>query len=90
MCATHDNIFRMVSLNLFFAVWTNLINSNIFYNHIFIYYRNNYKFNIYNFFLYQNENNTIFLKNSKGSKNINFLIKIIYNILCIIKKYIKF
>ena len=42
------------------------------------------------FFWYQNENNTIFLENSKGSKNINFLIKIIYKILCIIKKYIKF
>ena len=42
------------------------------------------------FFWYQNENNTIFHKNSKGSKNINFLIKIIYNFLCIIKKYIKF
>ena len=41
-----------------------------------------YKF----FFWYQNENNTIFLKNSKGSKNINFLIKIIYKILCIIKE----
>ena len=40
--------------------------------------------------LYQNENNTIFHKNSKCSKNINFLIKIIYNFLCIIKKYIKF
>ena len=50
MCATHDNIFRMVSLNLFFAVWTNLINSNIFYNHIFIYYRDNNKCNIYNFY----------------------------------------
>ena len=36
--------------------------------------------------MYQNENNTIFLKNSKGSKNINFLIKIIYKILCIIKE----
>ena len=35
---------------------------------------------------YPNENNTIFLKNSKGSKNINFLIKIIYKILCIIKE----
>ena len=39
---------------------------------------------------YQNENNTIFLKNSKCSKNINFLVKIIYNILCIIKKIYKF
>ena len=39
---------------------------------------------------YQNENNTIFLKNSKCSKNINFLVKIIYNILCIIKKVYKF
>ena len=37
----------------------------------------------------QNENNTIFLKNSKGSKNINFLIKFIYNILYIIKKLYK-
>ena len=39
---------------------------------------------------YQNEKNTIFLKNSKCSKNINFLVKIIYNILCIIKKVYKF
>ena len=38
---------------------------------------------------YQNENNTIFLKNSKGSKNINFLIKVIYNILYIMKKVYK-
>ena len=45
---------------------------------------------IYKKILYQNKNNTNFLKNSKGSKNINFLIKIIYNILCIIKKYIEF
>ena len=39
--------------------------------------------------LYQNENNTIFHKNSKGSKNINFLIKVIYNILYIMKKVYK-
>ena len=38
----HDKIFRMISLNLFFVVWTNLINSNVFY-------RNNHKCNIYNF-----------------------------------------
>ena len=44
-CAARDNIFRMISLKLFFTVWTNLINSNVFYNHIFIYYRNNHKCN---------------------------------------------
>ena len=41
---------------------------------------------------YQNENNTIFYRNSKG-KLVNifiFFMKFIYNILCIIKKYIKF
>ena len=104
-----DNNFKIVPLNLFFVVWTNLINNNVFYNHIFIYYKNNHKCNIYiniyiyvcvcvcvyrhtyiKFLLYLNENNTIFLKNLKDSKNIDFLIKIIYNILCIIKKYIKF
>ena len=55
--------------------------------YIYIYiYRHTY----IKFLLYLNENNTIFLKNLKDSKNINFLIKIIYNIFCIIKKYIKF
>ena len=44
---------------------------------------------IYNFFVPKWKQYK-FLKNSKGSKNIIFLIKIIYNILCIIKKYIKF
>ena len=41
---------------------------------------------------YQNQNNTIFLKNSKGKlgKILIFLIKVNYNILCIIKMYIKF
>ena len=39
--------------------------SNIFRNHIFIYYRNNHKSQIL-ILLYQNENNTIFLKNSKS------------------------
>ena len=53
--------------------------TNVIYIYIYIY-----------IYLYQNENNTIFHKNSKGSKNINFFIKIIYNFLCIIKKYIKF
>ena len=41
------NIYKVVSLNLFFEVWTYLINSNVFYNHIFIYYRDNHKYNIY-------------------------------------------
>ena len=49
-----------------------------------------YRHTYIKFLLYLNENNTIFLKNLKDSKNIDFLIKIIYNILCIIKKYIKF
>ena len=44
-----DNIFKMVLLNLFFVIWTNLLNSNIFHNHIYIYYRDNHKCNIYNF-----------------------------------------
>ena len=46
-----NNIFRMVFLILFFAIWTNLINSNVFHNNIFFYYRNNHKCNnIYNFY----------------------------------------
>ena len=58
----HDNFLRVVSLNLFFTIWTNLIKSNVFYNHIFIYYRNNHKYNIYiyiylsiKFSMYQNK-----------------------------------
>ena len=46
-CVAHDNIIRMISLNSFLAVWTNSINSNVFHNHVFIYYRNNHKCNIY-------------------------------------------
>ena len=47
---------------------------------------------IYIYISYKNGNNTIFFKQFKRqvSENINFLIKIIYNILCTIKKYIKF
>ena len=41
-----DNFFKMVSLNLFVTIWNNLIKSNEFHNHIFIYYRNNHKYNI--------------------------------------------
>ena len=44
-----NNTFKTVSLLLFFLNWTNLINSNVIHNHIFIYYRDNYKCNIYNF-----------------------------------------
>ena len=44
-----NDIFRVVALNLFFAIWTDLINSNVFHNLIFIYYRDNHKCNIYNF-----------------------------------------
>ena len=40
-----DNFFRVVSLNLFFTIQTNLIKNNAFHNHIFIYYRNNHKCN---------------------------------------------
>ena len=41
---------------------------------------------------YQNENNSIFIRNSKGTlaKIFFFFSKFIYNILCIIKKYIEF
>ena len=43
-------------------------------------------------FIVSNEKNIIFLKEFKGklAKIFIFLIKLIYNILCIIKKYIKF
>ena len=48
----------------------NLIKNNVFYNYIFIYYRKNHKCNIYIYiyinFVVSNENNIIFLKNSKG------------------------
>ena len=48
LCVVSDNFFRVVSLNLFIiSSWTNLINSNVIYNHIFIYYRDNHKCNIY-------------------------------------------
>ena len=78
----------MISLNLYFANWTNLTKSNIFRNHIsFII---GIITNVIYIMSYQNENNLVFLNNSKGNKNINFLIKNIYNILCIIKTYIKF
>lgn len=46
----HDNFFRMISLNLYFAIYTNLIKSKVFHNHIFINYKNNKKYNIYNFY----------------------------------------
>ena len=36
----------MVILLIFFTIQTNLIKSNVFRNHIFIFYRNNHKCNI--------------------------------------------
>ena len=46
---------------------------------------------IYIIFVVPNQDNPIFLKNSKGKlvKILIFLIKVIYNILFIIKNYIK-
>ena len=82
-----DNFFRVVSLNLFIiSSWTNLINSNVIYNHIFIYYRDNHKCKKYIIYLVPKSKQYNFLKNSKGK-----LVKIlIFNkILCIIKNYIK-
>ena len=37
-----DNIFFFL-----FSIWTNLINNNVIHNHIFNYYNDNYKCNIY-------------------------------------------
>ena len=45
-----NNFFRMVSLNLFFIIYTNLIKNNVLHNHIFINYKINHKYNIYNFY----------------------------------------
>ena len=41
----HDNFFKVVSLNLFFTICSNLIKNNVFHNNIFIYYMNNHKCN---------------------------------------------
>ena len=49
-----DNIFRIVSLAyiyiyiFLFSIWTILINNNVIHNHIFIYYSDSHKCNIYN------------------------------------------
>ena len=51
----HNNFFKVVSLNLFFAIWIldyNLTKSSVFYNYIFILsyvlaQKNNYIFNYY-------------------------------------------
>ena len=56
----------------FFKKWTNLINNNVIHNHIFIYYRDNYKCNIYNF-----SRNKIKTIQSKTPRNLSKkLIKI--------------
>ena len=96
-CVECNNFFRLVSLSLSFANWTNLIKSNVFYNHIFIYcsfiyYRNNYKCNIYNFCCTRIKTTKFFTRIQKVSKRKYsfFFIKVIYNISCIIKKYVEF
>ena len=82
----------------------NLINGNVIYNNNLIYYTGNHKYYLYIYvhtyyfcstkskkYIFS-QKNTNFLKNSKGmlAKILIFLIKVIYNILRIIKNYIKF
>ena len=56
----------------------------------FIITRNNHKCNIYNFCRTKMKRIQFFSRIQKVAKILIFLIKIIYNIFCIIKKYINF
>ena len=53
-------------------------------------FRDNHKYNIYDFYHFKMKTIQFFSRIQKVEKKLIFLIKIIYKILCIIKKYIKF